>query len=434
MKHRALPTALAAAVALAGCTVGCTVGQEQTPRAGGAAAKKEITFLVFETPNLTPQVWDAAIKRVTDKYPDISVKKLVAPSEDRVSYAKQLLASGQFPDVMIAVSPAGFAESGAMAAFTPDELKDFQFPGNGAVHGKVYQLPTNTQTIPVVYYNRDLFAKAGIGAPPRTYAELLDACAKLKAENITPFVIGGGKDPFASTLAWTATIATDVYAKTPDWMARRRAGSVKFTDPDFVKATTKFADLAAKGYIDKKDVSRDYAATEQAFLDGKGAMYPMGNWFAAAGDDPKRKPSWEIGAFTWPSDDASVVVPAFTGGGLSVSASAKHLAEAKKFALAYTLDTANLDNSVHNDGLYPAIKGYTPPADTGAVFKLGYDLYRQGVQADRVTQAFGWEAGDDGMPPGVVDKWRAAAQDLVTGSRTVDQVLASLDDDWAKAS
>jgi multiple sugar transport system substrate-binding protein len=160
----------------------------------------------------------------------------------------------------------------------------------------------------------------------------------------------------------------------------------------------------------------------------------MGNWFAAAGDDPKRKPSWEIGAFNWPTDDGSTVVPAFTGGGLSVSATAKNLPEAKKFALAYTLDQTNLDNSVHNDGLYPAIKGYTPPADTGSVFKLGYDLYQQGVKSNSVTQAFGWEAGDDGVLPGVVDKWRAAAQDLITGSRTVDQVLASLDDEWSKAS
>ncbi|GAA4564051.1 extracellular solute-binding protein [Planotetraspora kaengkrachanensis] len=430
MKHKALLTAIVTTM-VAGA---CSVGDQQTAQSSGGAGKKEISFLVFETPNMTPQVWDTAIKRVTDKYPDITVKKLVAPTEDRVSYAKQLLASGQFPDVMIAVSPAGFAESGAMAAFTPDELKDFDFPNNGAVQGKIYQLPTNTQTIPVVYYNKDLFAKAGITAPPKTYAELLDDSAKLKAKGITPFVIGGGKDPFASTLAWTATIATDVYAKTPDWMAKRRAGTVKFTDPDFKKATEKFAELAKQGYLDKKDVSRDYAATEQAFLDGKGAMYPMGNWFAAAGDDPKRKPSWEIGAFNWPTDDGSVVVPAFTGGGLSVSATAKNLPEAKEFALAYTLDQTNLDASVHNDGLYPAIKGYTPPADTGAVFKLGYDLYQEGVKSNTVTQAFSWEAGDDGMLPGVVDKWRAGAQDLITGNKTVDQVLASLDDEWAKAS
>lgn len=66
---------LLAALSLAACTV----GESSTTSAG----KKEITFLVFETPNLTPQYWDAAIKRVTDQHPDISVKKLVSPDQDR---------------------------------------------------------------------------------------------------------------------------------------------------------------------------------------------------------------------------------------------------------------------------------------------------------------------------------------------------------------
>lgn len=103
------------------------------------------------------------------------MKRIVSPTQDRTAYAKQLLQSGQFPDVMIAVSPAGFAEAGELYAWSDKELESFLFPGNGAVAGKVYQLPANTQTIPVTYYNKDLFASAGITAPPTTYRELLDA-------------------------------------------------------------------------------------------------------------------------------------------------------------------------------------------------------------------------------------------------------------------
>ena len=64
----------AALLAIAAMT-GCSVKDDTNGSSG--KGKKQITFLVFETPNLTPQYWDAAIKRVTDKYPDISVKKLV---------------------------------------------------------------------------------------------------------------------------------------------------------------------------------------------------------------------------------------------------------------------------------------------------------------------------------------------------------------------
>jgi ABC-type glycerol-3-phosphate transport system substrate-binding protein len=416
----------AVALAAAACLTACST--KDTSQGSGP---KEITFLTFETPNLTPQYWDAAIKRVTDRYPDIKVRKLVSPDQDRTTYAKQLLSSGQFPDVMIAVSPAGFAEAGNLYAWSPQELKDFQFPGNGAIKGKVYQLPANTQTIPVVYYNKSLFSQAGLTGPPRTYPDLLADAAALKAKGITPFNIGGGHDALGPTFA--GILATDVYARNPNWMHDRRAGTVKFTDPDFEKAAGKLADLAAKGYLDKRDLSRDYAATQQAFLDGKAAMYAMGNWFAAALDSPQTRPKFDVGQFDWPSDDGSLAVPAFTGGGLLVSASAQNLDAAKKFALAFQLDKGNLDNSTISDGLFPAIRGYTPPAGTGAAFQAGYALFKQAVDTNAVVPAFGFEAGDDGMLPGVVDKWVSAAADLITG-KPVAQVCRSLDAEWQQAS
>ncbi|NUT36825.1 MAG: extracellular solute-binding protein [Hamadaea sp.] len=418
---------LGMAVLLAAPTLAaCEVGESGTPAAG----KKEITFLVFETPNLTPQYWDAAIKRVTDKHPEITVKKLVSPDQDRTTYAKQLLTSGQFPDVMIAVSPAGFAEGGNLYAWTADELKDFEFPTNGAIQGKVYQLPANTQTIPVVYYNKALFARAGVTAEPKTYADLLAVAAKLKAAGVTPFVTAGVHDSIGPL--WAGILATEVYAKNPNWMHDRRAGKVKFCDAEFTAGAAKLADLAAKGYLDKRDVSRDYAAGQQAFLDGKGAMYAMGNWLAGELDKPDNK--LDVGQFTWPSDDGRLVVPAFTGGGLLVSAKAKNLDAARTFALGFQLDKANLDNSAKADGLFPAVKGYTPPSDVGPDYKLGYDLYAKGVADKAVVPAFGFEAGDDGMLPGLTAKWDSSAVDLVTGKKTPQQVCAFLDAEWAKAA
>jgi multiple sugar transport system substrate-binding protein len=331
---------------------------------------------------------------------------------------------------MVAVSPGGFAEGGNLYSWTPEDLKDFACSTCGAINGKVYQLPTNTQTIPVVYYNKDLFAKAGITAPPKTYAELLADAAKLKG--VQPLVIGQGHDSLGPT--WAGILATEVYAKNPNWMHERRAGKVKFASPEFIAAARKLADLASKGYINKRDVSRDYAATQQAFLDGKGAMYAMGNWFAAAADNPDTKPKFEVGQFFWPSDDGRLVSPAFTGGGLSVNAHAKNLDAAKRFAVAYTLDKTNLDNSTKNDGLIPAIKDYAPPADVGPVYKAGYDMYQDAVKSNAVVNAFGFESGDDAMLPGVVPKWDAAMQDLVTGRKTPEQVAAFLDQEWQKES
>jgi multiple sugar transport system substrate-binding protein len=420
------------ALAMAAPLSACSVGSDSSSSSGGGKNAQEITFLTFETPNLTPQYWDAAIKRITAKYPDIKVKKLVSPSADRTAYAKQLRASGQLPDVMIAVSPSGFAEAGDLYAWQPSELKDFMVPDGGAIDGKVYQLPTNSQTIPNVYYRKSMFAAAGIAAPPKSYAELLADCAKLKAKGTTPFVVGGGKDAFPTVLPLTGTVGTDVYHKTPDWMLQRRAGTVKFAEPDFIGALKKVGDLASKGYIDSKMVSLDYAATEQAFLQGKGAMYPMGSWFASAGDKSAIKN--DIGVFAWPTDDGSEVLPVYTGGGLDVNAHSKHLDAARKFALAFQLDKINLDASVRSDALFPAIKGYTPPSDMGPVFKETYDLWTQAVDDKATVKAFAWETGGDALLPGVDAKVFAATQDVILGRKSPQSAAAYLDDEWKKAS
>jgi len=426
LSRRGLLTA-GGAIVVAAATGACSVKEPNT-----SSGQKTISFLTFETPNLTPAYWDAAIQRVTAKHPDIKVTKLVSPTADgRTDYAKQLLTSGQFPDVMIAVSPAGFAQAGALYAWQPSELADFVFPTANPIKGKYYQLPANTQTIPPVYYNKTMFADAGITATPTTWAQLLEAAAKLKAKGHTPFVVGGGKDGFASAMILDGIVSVDIYGKTPDWMTQRRAGSVKFSSPEFVAALAKFADLAAKGYIKATDVSRDYAATEQAFLDGKGAMYPMGNWFAANADSKPH--SFEIGVFNLPTDDGRTVVPAYTGGGMIVSAKAANLEAAKQFALGFQLDKTQLDASVKADGLIPAIKGYQPPDTVGKVYRAGYDLYQEGVAKNEVVHAFRWETADDGLLPGMTDKVDAAAQDLITGRKKPAQAAAFLDAEWAKA-
>ena len=426
LSRRGLLTA-GGALVVAAATGACSVKEPNT-----SSGQKTISFLTFETPNLTPAYWDAAIQRVTAKHPDIKVTKLVSPTADgRTDYAKQLLTSGQFPDVMIAVSPAGFAQAGALYAWQPSELADFVFPTANPIKGKYYQLPDNTQTIRPVYYNKTMFADAGITATPTTWAQLLEAAAKLKAKGHTPFVVGGGKDGFASAMILDGIVSVDIYGKTPDWMTQRRAGSVKFSSPEFVAALAKFADLAAKGYIKATDVSRDYAATEQAFLDGKGAMYPMGNWFAANADSKPH--SFEIGVFNLPTDDGRTVVPAYTGGGMIVSAKAANLEAAKQFALGFQLDKTQLDASVKADGLIPAIKGYQPPDTVGKVYRAGYDLYQEGVAKNEVVHAFRWETADDGLLPGMTDKVDAAAQDLITGRKKPAQAAAFLDAEWAKA-
>ncbi|MEU0837135.1 extracellular solute-binding protein [Streptomyces sp. NPDC005969] len=244
MRSRAMLSALAftAALALSGCAAGAS--GNASAQGDGSKGKVTLTFLTFETPNLTARYRDDAI--------------------------------------VIAVSPNGFAQAGQLAPWTDAELVDFVSPHSNPIGGKVYQLPFNTQPTPLVYYNKSVFAAAGIKAPPKTYAELLDDSAKLKAKGINPFVVGGGgKDTWADMYPLISTVATDTYKQTPDWLAQKAAGKAKFTEPAFTKAAAKVAALAKYGYVDTAGLSRSHADNEQAFRDNRGAMYPMGSWFAA---------------------------------------------------------------------------------------------------------------------------------------------------------
>lgn len=428
-----------ATMTVAACTAGGSTTTSSTPDASAAtgtsaAAEVELSFLTFETPNLTAAYWDSAIARATAKVPGVKINKLVAPSADRNAYAKQLAASGQLPDIMIAVNPSGFAEAGQFVEWTDEELAPYVVPQSNPIGGKVYQLPYNTQPTPLVYYNKALFAKAGITAPPTTYAEFLEDCAKLKSAGINPMVVGGGgKDTWAAGYPLIAAVTTDVYAKTPDWMSQRIANTVKFNDADFLKALQKIADLAKAGYIDPAGLSRPYADSEKAFLSGKGALYPMGSWFAAAADDPKTKPDFEVGVFAWPSDDGKAYVPAYTGGGMSVSSTAPDVALAKKWAKAFMEDKDNLDASVKADGSIIAIKGYTPPS-MGAVYNATAEVYAKAAADNLVTNAFTVETGDNGLPTGVGDAVFSGSVDLISGRKSAADVAKVLDEQFAKAT
>ncbi|MEV6105098.1 extracellular solute-binding protein [Streptomyces sp. NPDC051940] len=419
--------ALAATLALTGCTAGS--GDDKASSSDGEVT---LTFLTFETPNLDAKYWDASIARASAKVPGVRIKKLVSPSADRTGYAKQLDSTGQFPDVMIGLNPAGFAESGKLAAWTDQDLAPYTQPHANTYGGKVYQLPYAAQTT-LVYYNKKDFATAGVATPPRTYAELLDASAKLKAKGINPFVVGGGgKDSWADMFPLICTVATEVYDGTPDWLTQRAAGKVEFTDDAFVNAAQKVAGLAGKGYVDRAGLSRSYADTEQAFRDGKGAMYPMGSWFAASAD--AKKPDFETGVFAWPTDQGAPALPGVLGGGMTVSSKAPDVALAKKWAKAFMEDDKNLDAAVKADALIIAIKGYQAPANMGPVYQATVAAYESAQKEDGIVNSFSQETGDGSLPPGMADKAAAGMQNLLSGRMTAREFAAYLDEQWEKAT
>jgi ABC-type glycerol-3-phosphate transport system substrate-binding protein len=421
MIRRCLAAAAAAIVLL---SAGCSHASS-----GGGSGSVTLTYLTFNSPSLTPAFWQTSIANAQKTVPGLTIKQVVAPSTDRDSYAKQLQASGQFPDLLQSITPSQYTEAGLLVPYDQQWINsNFLLPDGNAIKGKVYIPPTNSQIIPLVFYNKKLFTQAGV-QPPKTWADFLSVCAALKAKGITPLELGGN-DPFAAGMPLTGAISADVLGKNPQWIQQRFAGSVRFADPDVVAAATKVRTLVTSGYFAKDALNVSYADSIKAFNAGKAAMYPMGSWYL--GSIPKNQ--WDdFGVFPWPTDDGSVVLPFAVGGSMAISAKAPDIKAATAFAQAWSLDPANLKSLIEGDGAFPMLKGKTLTDYQVTVSPVFEQSYKYVTEDNKKVSAIAWVTNDDAMP-GTLNNDIYAASQALFNTNDVAGEMKKLDDKWASAT
>ena len=165
--------------------------------------------------------------------------------------------------------------------------------------GDVYGIPYLAYNQNCVYYNKPLFAKAGIAEsslPPRTMEDLYKLCEQLKAKGIVPFVVGA-KDGFIAQWAAGAFLGTMVGSDYGEMLKP----DFKFAGSPFEKALDIWATLGRKGYINKDALS--ISANDEMrnkFIAGSGAMMYGGDWEAARIYDSLKD---DVGVFMLPPAD-----------------------------------------------------------------------------------------------------------------------------------
>lgn len=409
------------AIALSACTAG---GSNPSTSQDGEAV--ELTFFTFETPNLTAEFWDEAVERASAEVPGVKINRIVG--ENNLDYLQKLWTSGQAPDIIVggpALEP--FVEKGQLAAWSEDEMGELTVPADftGEIDGKIYALPqVAAQSIPLVYYNVDAFEKAGVDAPPTSWDELLETCDKLKAAGIPGIEVGGGVDTWVTSLTSNAVLQAQLLEEDPQWFTKRGAGEVAFSGSEFVAAAQKIADLSERGCIDMDGLSRTYAETEQAFRDQKGAMYPMGNWFAASADATPL--DFELGAFAMPGADGNLM-PVVIGPGLAVNSEAPDVDLAKKWALAFQTNEENVAGMLKADGGL-VDESIELPEGMGSAYLATNDAYRAAVADGKTIPASFYIQGV--TPPGWTTAIEPAAVDLINLRMTAEEFGAFLDTKW----
>ncbi|HEX3512388.1 MAG TPA: extracellular solute-binding protein [Trebonia sp.] len=396
--------------------------------ASGTSSKKvTLTYLTFLTPDLTAQFWSNSIAAAQKTVPGVTIKQDVDPTTDRDTYAKQLLQAGEFPDLLESITPSLYTSADLLTPF-PSSWINANFILPNTIKGENYIPPTNSQIIPLVYYNKALFSKAGV-TPPTTWAEFMADCAKLKAAGIVPIELGG-KDSFAAAMPLTGALSADVLGSDPKWIQQRYAGSVKFSDPDVVAAATKMRTLVTDNYFEPDALSVSYAQSITNFNAGDAAMYPMGSWYL--GSIPKNE--WNnIGVFPWPTNNGSLVIPFSLGGSMAVSSKTPDSAAAFKFAESWSLNPDNLKSLISGDGAFPMIKGKSL-ASYGLTLSPAFNSsYSYVTNTNTKVSSMSWATNDDALPGNVTNDFDAAAQALFSTSNVSGQ-MQQLDQDWATAT
>jgi len=185
---------------------------------------------------------------------------------------------------------------------------------------KLYVLPLEDQFY-IGFYNKALLKKAGIDAPPRDWAELADACTKLRAAGITPLLYGSDSQALSSEF-------------------------YPFYDFSYLMAGV-YPVEAWTGFASGK-------IPWTQFDQGKAAMIVDGNWNLQQLSD---KLGPDLGVFPLPYSDAPMKgVVQMPGDGLSILKSSTNKQDAATF-LTFLM-SGEAQQILSKTGLIPGRQGY----------------------------------------------------------------------------
>src|SRR3712207_6511009 len=215
--------------------------------------------------------------------PGVDVEVVAMAHEDMVDKLAAAFQSGDVPDVYMERGGGELAdhvEAGLTKDISESAADEISKIGGSVagwqVDGKTYALPFSVGVVGF-WYNKDLFAQAGVDKAPTTMDELYDAIDKLKGAGIAPLSVGAGdKWPAAHYWYYSAirSCSQDVIESA--------ATDKDFSDPCFVQAGEVVEDLVAtepfnSGFLTTP--AQEGATSASGLLaTGKVAMEMQGHW------------------------------------------------------------------------------------------------------------------------------------------------------------
>ncbi len=355
---------------------------------------------------------------IKEKWPNVTLEVTKLPDDNYYTSLKTKLASGECPDIILTQpmyagqnSCYAMAEAGYLVSLNDmDSVKDRIDTLQAVTYDGDVVVSTVGVSILGCYYNKDLFAQAGIEAVPATWDEFLEDCQKLQDAGIQPIVMGD-KDQYVLQFGLYQIAANEVYPQNAEFDVQLRSGDTHFTDEGtWDKVLEMYKTLYDNNYIDASQ-SLGYGASQAItdFVDGKAAMTFDGSFNATALTAEGAAGAFERGYFPIPGTDG-VYTATCLGAGMSIYSGSEHIDECKEL-LDYWMD-----------GESPVWEAYLstgriiPTYGNGADTIPNYDLFKPFVDLMNEGKAFYW--CNQAWPAGTETEMEVLFSEMVGGQGT----------------
>jgi raffinose/stachyose/melibiose transport system substrate-binding protein len=373
---------------------------------------------------------DSVFKKIADDYatlhPTAKIKTIAIPASSYNASLEAAMQAGDPPDIFS--SNQGYTLRGyAKAGLLKDINADLD-AGAGAWRdsfasaalstyasgGKTYGVPLNAGTFGF-WYNKALFAQAGIAAPPATWSELLGDIVKLKNAGITPIALGEG-DKWTG-MHFYAYLVVRLGGVASIQAAISRSG--KFTDAPFIDAGEKLRELIALSPFQDGFLTATYGDEAAAIGNGQAAMEMMGQWAENVQRDNssnKQGLGSDLGWFPFPAVAGGTGDPSAANGGVGGFLIGKN-ASAEAIDFLKYLTSLPVQKTMAIDNI-PAVKG----AEAAMTDPLMVQI-QQAVAAASGFQLY----LDQDVPPAMGSVINDSTYGIYSGSLTPTQAAQAIE-------
>lgn len=415
----AVPTI--AALALTGCS--SSAGSNSS--AGGS---KEFS-LSFATSNTIESPFQVLAEDYMKSHSDVKITFNPQPNDSYDQTLRTQLQAGNASDIVVTTPGSGqgrsilpLAEAGFLEPLD-DAAKKLVPEGSATLFGKDDKVYGQAAEITVVglVANETAAKASGVADFPSDFSSLEQQCKTLQSNGKSFFAVAGSAAPNTGLMAMSLA-GSRVYAEDPKWNEKRAANQTTFAGSDgwksALEAVTKLNDA---GCFQQGVAGAGFDAITQGLATGTSlaGFIPAPSWkqlkSAAAGSD------FDVRALPAAKDDKPFTY-ASANYAFSINAASKNKDAARAF-LDWAAEPEQTKAFAEIDGALP-VSGLDSYDFSSGAYKNVADLIKGGKYGPLPNTQWPNSAVYDALASGV--------QGLITGQKTVDQVLQAMDAAWGQ--